>query len=99
MADEKNSAPRRVGVDIKIDPEIHRGAYANKAVVAHNADEFVIDFIVDLPPQPQVVARIVTAPIHARRLLDTLADNVQRFEARFGPITATRPRGPGAAEA
>jgi len=99
MTDEKKSPPRRVGADIKIDPEIHRGAYANKAVVAHNADEFVIDFIVDLPPQPQVVARIVTAPIHARRLLETLSDNIRRFEARFGPITATRPRTGGGAEA
>ncbi len=99
MASEKDTGPRRVGVDIKIDPETHRGVYANKAIVAHNEDEFIVDFIVDLPPQPQVVARIVTAPIHAKRLLETLADNIHRFEARFGPIPTGRrhaPDGPNA---
>lgn len=91
MTEPPSPKRKRVGVDVKIDPETMKGAYANRVVVAHSRDEFIIDFVCDLPPAPQVVARIVTAPAHARAMLQTLSDNVHRFETNFGPLRPPQP--------
>ena len=76
MSDQDQKATKRRRLDIKINPDMHRGVYANKSLVAHSQDEFVLDFVSDLPPGPQIVARIVTSPAHARALLDALGDNL-----------------------
>lgn len=99
--DEPRSKPKRPGVDVKIEPEIHRGVYANKVIVAHSRDEFILDFIADLPPGPRIVARVVTTPGHAKAFVRTLSENVRRYESNFGEIEESSPRQapPGSAEA
>jgi hypothetical protein len=77
--------PEAPGLTININEELQHGVYANRVIIAHSADEFVLDFVCDLPPRAQVVARVVTAPAHARALLDALADNVAQFERKHGP--------------
>ena len=86
MAEQDPRAPKGRRLDIKMNPEMHRGVYANKSLVAHSRDEFVLDFVSDLPPGPEIVARIVTSPAHARALLDALGENVARYERQHGPI-------------
>jgi hypothetical protein len=72
---------------LQIDREVARGQYANMAVIAHTKDEFILDFALVYPgQQPQVNARVITSPQHAKALLKSLEDNVQRYEARFGEI-------------
>ncbi|RMG43126.1 MAG: DUF3467 domain-containing protein [Acidobacteria bacterium] len=83
--------PNRPAVSVKIDDQTRRGVYANRVIVSHTPHEFVIDFVSDLPPGPQIVSRVVTAPVHAAALLDTLRENLGRYEQSFGPIRPPRP--------
>ena len=81
-------------VNIKISDEVQRGTYANKLIVSHSQDEFILDFVANFPPGPQIVARVVTTPGHAKAICQALAENVRRFEARHGaggPPQATGP--------
>ncbi len=85
---EKDGAKKKVRgqYNIGISEETHRGVYANKVIVAHSRDEFILDFVADFPPGPQIVSRIITAPAHARALLDTLEENITRYERQHGAI-------------
>ncbi|HHB79761.1 MAG TPA: DUF3467 domain-containing protein [Saprospiraceae bacterium] len=75
-------------LNIELPEEIAEGIYSNLAVIAHSNSEFVVDFLRLMPnvPKAKVKARIVITPQHAKRLLSALAENIQRFEAQYGPI-------------
>ena len=62
--------------------------YANMAVITHTETEFLLDLIF-LPPgqtKARVVKRIIMDPIHTKRLCAALRGNIEKYEARFGPI-------------
>jgi hypothetical protein len=82
MADEQN-------IHIKIPEEILRGVYANQMVVRHSREEFVIDFINVCPPEGIVNARVIVSPGHLKRMVAALAENLTRYEQRFGPVTTS----------
>jgi len=86
MSDKPAARPQAPQLTIKISEEMQRGVYANRVVIGHTRDEFVFDFIAELPPGPCVVARVITAPAHAAALLDALAENIGRFEKDHGTI-------------
>ena len=72
---------------LEIDPAVAKGAYANAALITHTDDAFFLDFALAYPQQPvRVQARVITSPQHAKALLRTLAENVSRYEKRFGVI-------------
>ncbi len=74
---------------IHLDPALENGVYANAANFIHNPHEFVFDFIFVLPgDRRKVVARVVTAPGHAKQMAEALRGNVARFEASYGEIKA-----------
>jgi uncharacterized protein DUF3467 len=93
MADEKPAQ-----LQIEIDEATARGAYANLALITHSETEFVLDFMFLQPqtPKTRVISRVVTSPVHAKRLLAALQDNVRKYESRFGEIKA-EPQPAGAA--
>jgi len=66
----------RKPVGVKISEEVQRGLYANRMIVSHTPHEFVIDFVSELPPGPQIVARIITAPVHAAALFGSFGRRV-----------------------
>jgi hypothetical protein len=77
---------------IHIDPALEVGTYANAANFIHNAHEFVFDFIFVLPgDKRKVVARVVTAPAHAKQMAEALRGNVARFEATYGEVKMSAP--------
>ena len=80
MADERE-------IHIKIPEEILRGVYANQMVVRHSREEFVIDFINVCPPEGIVNARVIVSPGHIKRMVAALAENLSRYEQRFGTVT------------
>jgi hypothetical protein len=89
MADEKQQPQ----LQIEIDDATARGAYANLALITHSETEFVLDFMF-LQPQSEksrVLSRILTSPVHVKRLLGALQDNIRKYEARFGEIKADQP--------
>jgi hypothetical protein len=78
-----------IQLQVEIDEPTSQGVYTNLALVAHNATEFVMDFIFVQPQQPKakVRARIISSPGHTKRFLRALSENVTRYEQVFGPIT------------
>ena len=80
--------PPQVSIQIQAPEEVKQGAYANLAMIAHSAEEFVLDFIfiVPSPPYGKLRSRIVMSAPHAKRFLRALGENVARFEQQFGPI-------------
>lgn len=75
-------------LDIEIDPNVAEGVYSNLAVISHSGTEFVVDFLQMLPglQKPMVRTRTILTPFHAKRLLNALADNVEKYEEVFGRI-------------
>lgn len=76
-------------IQIKATDEVLRGAYANALQISHTKDEVVFDFLTLLPPHGQLVSRILTSPSHAKRILAALTDNIKKYEAQHGPLTAS----------
>jgi hypothetical protein len=65
-----------------------KGQYANYFKVGHNAFEFVIDFgqYFSRNKTAHVHSRIVTGPIYAKSLLETLRRSIERHEKMYGSI-------------
>ena len=82
------SEPEKKQLAIEIDEITAQGMYSNLAYIVHSEQEFVLDFMFLSPQQPKakVRARIITSPKHAKRFLSALAENIQKYEGRYGPI-------------
>lgn len=80
--------PQQNQLNIEISEEVAEGQYANLAIITHSHAEFVIDFVNVMPgtPKSKVKSRIIFTPQHAKRFMNALAENVQRYEAANGPI-------------
>lgn len=92
MSEEKdNNQANPNQINIELSEEIAEGVYANLAMIAHSNSEFVIDFIRLMPgvPKAKVKSRIVVTPEHAKRLLNALKDNIEKYEDTFGTIKKT----------
>lgn len=85
---EQNEGQQQLQVEI--DEQTARGIYTNLALITHSETEILLDFLFLQPqtPKAKVLARLVTSPIHAKRLLWALKDNVEKYEARYGTIPA-----------
>lgn len=85
MADQ----PKQNKLNIELPEEIAEGTYSNLAIISHSHSEFILDFVRILPnvPKAKVKSRVILTPTHAKRLLKALNDNVQKYEAQFGPIS------------
>ncbi len=75
-------------VQIEIPDDTAQGIYSNLAIVSHSPSEFVLDFTRILPglKKAKVYARIILSPKHAKSLLKTLKENIEKFEGKFGEI-------------
>ncbi|MFA5035223.1 MAG: DUF3467 domain-containing protein [Candidatus Margulisiibacteriota bacterium] len=73
-------------IQIAINDQIAGGTYSNIAVIAHNENEFIFDFIFAHPPKGQVNARVIMSPAHAQRLLKALEENIKVYESKVGKI-------------
>ncbi|MGB4972974.1 MAG: DUF3467 domain-containing protein [Cyclobacteriaceae bacterium] len=89
MAEEKKNQQNQINIELS--DEIAEGIYSNLAMIAHSNSEFVVDFIRLMPgvPKARVKSRIIITPEHAKRLLAALKDNIDKYEATFGPIKRT----------
>lgn len=85
MADQQQTNSQ---INIEISEEVAEGTYANLAIITHSHAEFVIDFVNVMPgtPKSKVKSRIIFTPMHAKRFLKALEDNVNRYEAANGTI-------------
>lgn len=90
MADQQ---PSQSQLNIEITEEVAEGTYANLAIITHSHAEFVMDFVNVMPgtPKSKVKSRIIFTPMHAKRFMKALQDNIERFEAVNGPIQDLEP--------
>ncbi len=73
---------------IELSAEVAEGIYSNLAIISHSSSEFVLDFIRIMPgtPKANVKSRVILTPEHAKRLLNALQDNINKYERQFGKI-------------
>ena len=82
------SEQKRIEIKVQADPVAQEGVYSNFAKITHTADEVTLDFLyINFdPPFGRLRARVILSPGHAKRFLGALGDNLQKYEASFGPI-------------
>jgi len=75
-------------LNIELGEKESEGIYSNLALVSHSPHEFVLDFARMLPgvPKAKVVSRIIVGPSHLISLIQTLQENLARYERTFGPV-------------
>lgn len=78
---------------------VARGIFSTGAVVLQGPHEFIIDFLLRMASPQQVASRIVLPPSVVPRFIGALRENLQKYEARFGPVQTPRPLQPTPAEA
>lgn len=85
---KKEQPPQDGQLNIELTEDVAEGNYANLAIITHSSSEFVIDFVRIMPgvPKAKVKSRIITTPEHAKRLLNALADNINKYESMNGKI-------------
>lgn len=84
MEEKKNE----IQIEIQTDEQTAQGIYTNLAGITHSETEFIFDFLFMQPNQPKAKlrARIISSPIHTKRFLMALKENIRKYEERFGPI-------------
>lgn len=94
-SNDHSEIPPQGQINIELNEDVAEGTYANLVMIAHSAEEFIMDFIRVMPglPKANVKSRIIVTPAHAKRLLHALADNIQRYEMAYGEIQE-HPGGP-----
>ena len=75
-------------IKVELGEKESEGIYSNLALISHSPSEIILDFARVMPgvPKAKVYARIVMTPAHAKLLLNTLQDNIKKFESQFGEI-------------
>jgi len=89
--------PSQRQINIELPPDLE-AIYTNFAMIGHTPSEVIIDFVRLLPgnPRAKVQVRVLMTPMNAKLLLNALSENLERFEAQFGPIVI--PQGGNIAE-
>ena len=75
-------------IRITLDDQTAQGEYVNFANIIHSPSEFVIDLGRMVPGRAdvKVYSRVIMTPMHAKQLLEALAQNISLFEQKFGEI-------------
>ena len=73
-------------LQVKVKDEDLKGAYSNLMQVVHTKEEFVMDFFLNAPPQGMLASRVIMSPGHAKRVMAALAENIKKYEEKFGKI-------------
>jgi len=84
--DDFNKKKNMKELKIKIDDKKLPGSYSNQAIIMHSKDEFIIDFIAAIPPEPSVVGRVIMTPGHFKRIAYAMKENLENYEKQFGEI-------------
>ena len=90
-----NQKEQQQNLKLNITPEVAEGTYSNLVVISHNPTEIILDFAQMLPgiEGASVRKRIIMNPIHAKRTLAALNDNIKKYEQQFGHIVEPTPDG------
>ncbi|MDR9399897.1 MAG: DUF3467 domain-containing protein [Psychroflexus sp.] len=86
MSEQKKNQQKKL--NIQLDEDVAAGVYSNLAIINHSATEFIADFVSVMPgmEKSKVKSRVILTPNHAKRLLNALNENIQRYEKAHGDI-------------
>jgi len=84
--DDKIKPENRPQVQVNTGDEMSRGRYSNSMMVAHGADEFILDWLLNSPNGVHLVSRIIVSPAHIKRIIDALKENLDNYEKQFGSV-------------
>ncbi len=79
--------PLKKEIKITFPESLRGGAYANSMFATHTREEFIVDFVMMLPPASTVTARVITSPGHMKRMVSALTENLKKYETKFGKLT------------
>ena len=78
-------------IQIRARDEDLKGVYANLMQITHTQEEFVLDFFFVVPPQGTIVSRVIMSPKHFKRMVrNAFADNLKKYEEKFGEIKESK---------
>jgi len=80
------------GIQINTGDEQSRGRYSNNMIITHSPEEFIIDWLLNSPGGVHLVSRVIVSPGHLKRIVDALADNLRKYEEKFGNIKTIEPK-------
>lgn len=92
-----NNTPLNLnGINFDIEASMEKGVYTNLVLMVHRDTEFVFDFLFLQPqaPKAKVVARVVTSPLHVKRMVAAMAGQLRDYEARYGEVRDSNPPQP-----
>jgi hypothetical protein len=89
MANLQPTAQQRQQIQVTTGDEMSRGHFSNNLLMAHSAEEFILDWILNSPTGMHLVSRIIVTPGHMKRIVGALTENLRRYETEFGPISAS----------
>jgi len=83
----KAAGPQPIQINIEL-PATLEATYANFVLISHTPSELILDFARIMPntPTAKIHARVVMTPMNAKLLYRALADNLQKFEEKYGEI-------------
>jgi hypothetical protein len=105
--DEPDAQERSAIFEIRVPPELEAGAYSNFLSVWHSPSEFTLDFAVTQPTELvdandpkspvrvpcRIVARVKIPPRLIFNILQSLNENMTKYEAAFGEIVVQNTEG------
>lgn len=86
---DKPDAPQPQPIKINTTDEISRGRYSNMVIVSNSPDEFMLDWLLNSPNGPHLVARLILNPANVKRTIETLKLSLQQYEKQFGEVKLT----------
>lgn len=85
MSKSSSKQPPRISVEL---PGNLEATYANLTLISHSTSEIIMDFARAMPntPKAKIYSRVVMTPMNAKLLHRALADNLSKFEEKYGEI-------------
>ena len=78
MSEEQESTKQEIKV--RFPEQLQGGSYSNVMNVVHTKEEFVMDFMMLVPPVGTVTSRIIMSPGHMKRMVAALQENIKRYD-------------------
>jgi hypothetical protein len=69
----------KLPLQILANADIQKGVYSNIALVHHNENEFILDFLFRVDADPQLVSRVILSPEHMEKLVGALNENLAKY--------------------
>ncbi len=83
---EKPQQVRSSHIGALVPAHVSRGIFSTGVAVLQGSHEFIVDFLLQMQQPQQVAARIILPPTVVGQFLQAIAENITKYEARFGRI-------------